>query len=868
MEYFERGSEWRKWDLHLHTPSSFDYKDDSVTNEEIIQTLKDNEISAAVITDHHNIDVDRVKELAELGEKEGILILPGIELRSELGGSQLIHFIGILPLDNIDHAWDTIKGELRLTDHIIQTKGDDSIIAPIEKACNLFHELGGITTIHAGKKSNSVEYLKNYILRHEQKTNLLENFIDILEIGKKEEDIALYEETVFPSIKFRLPLVICSDNHDIKNYNLKHNCWIKADLTFEGLKQIIYEPEERVKIQELCPDEKNDYAVIDSIIFEDNDFISSEIVLNSNLVSIIGGRSTGKSVFLRSIARAIDINHVNEVCNDVDDLINPNTIVKWKNGEIDTFEDDSENKIRYIPQNFLNNKIEKEPDSYSNQLITDILKSDDKYNDIFSNIDRHISNYETEIQRKISKLFETKSKLGDLEKYQKELGPIDAIEEQIRVLTQKYDDLTTKVDISEEDLELQQKLINELEKFNKDLDLVNNDHDFLNNFLEYLTLKSTFLDDKSFIQKLSEDIRIEINKAIDDADKNYKSSLEVFIGEQIKEIKESIEKIQKNIDSKNNELKPLNEIINSSEQAKEIFKKIQEEKGTLSLIKETITTINETEKYYEEILKDIFDNYASLIENLKSEKNSFSFDSDKYNNFSAELIFEINKFQNTIKKSLNNRKFSTFKDDSDIDLSDFQYNENNFQDELKVIIIALLDDILTPKGGKTKKDILKELLNVNHFINFNIIEDGDKLENMSPGKKSFAILKVLIESEKSKWPILIDQPEDDLDANSISKSLSKFLKEKKKNRQIIIVSHNPNLVVGADSEQVIIANQEGSDSENKFKRFEYISGSIENTYENTTETCYLYGKGIKEHICDILEGGEESFKKRQNKYNI
>lgn len=139
---------------------------------------------------------------------------------------------------------------------------------------------------------------------------------------------------------------------------------------------------------------------------------------------------------------------------------------------------------------------------------------------------------------------------------------------------------------------------------------------------------------------------------------------------------------------------------------------------------------------------------------------------------------------------------------------------------------------------------------------------------MSPGKRSFVILKVLITLDKSKWPILIDQPEDDLDANSISKDLTKFLKETKKERQIIIVSHNPNLVVGADSEQIIVANQEGSEAKNKFSKFEYISGSIENMYKNDDEECYLYSKGIKEHICDILEGGEESFRKRQKKYNI
>jgi hypothetical protein len=53
---------------------------------------------------------------------------------------------------------------------------------------------------------------------------------------------------VFPAIKKVIPMVICSDSHNINEYLLKQNCWIKADPTFEGLKQIIYEPTERVYI--------------------------------------------------------------------------------------------------------------------------------------------------------------------------------------------------------------------------------------------------------------------------------------------------------------------------------------------------------------------------------------------------------------------------------------------------------------------------------------------------------------------------------------------------------------------------------------------------------------------------------------------
>ena len=62
MEY-TKGSEWRIWDLHFHTPSSYDYKDKSVTNQQIVDKLIENNVSAVAITDHHYIDFARIKEL-------------------------------------------------------------------------------------------------------------------------------------------------------------------------------------------------------------------------------------------------------------------------------------------------------------------------------------------------------------------------------------------------------------------------------------------------------------------------------------------------------------------------------------------------------------------------------------------------------------------------------------------------------------------------------------------------------------------------------------------------------------------------------------------------------------------------------------
>jgi predicted metal-dependent phosphoesterase TrpH len=105
---YPRGSEWRKWDLHFHTPSSYDYQDKTVSNERIIEVLREHNISVVAITDHHIIDVERIVKLQELAGDE-ITILPGIEFCSDSRGEEPIHFIGIFP-ENIDLEF--IKTEL------------------------------------------------------------------------------------------------------------------------------------------------------------------------------------------------------------------------------------------------------------------------------------------------------------------------------------------------------------------------------------------------------------------------------------------------------------------------------------------------------------------------------------------------------------------------------------------------------------------------------------------------------------------------------------------------------------------------------------------------------------------------------------
>lgn len=171
-----------------------------------------------------------------------------------------------------------------------------------------------------------------------------------------------------------------------------------------------------------------------------------------------------------------------------------------------------------------------------------------------------------------------------------------------------------------------------------------------------------------------------------------------------------------------------------------------------------------------------------------------------------------------------------------------------------------------------KVDAIKRILGDYFFDHWDITFRGDTIHKMSTGKASLVLLKVMIKLSSTKGPILIDQSEDNLDNRSVTNELVEYLKEKKKERQIILVTHNANIVVNADSENIIIANQRGQSEDDKKGSpflFDYINGALENSYsENNSEKDLLKSMGIREHIAQIVEGGKIAFKKREEKYRF
>ncbi|MFZ2357077.1 MAG: AAA family ATPase, partial [Candidatus Omnitrophota bacterium] len=269
----------------------------------------------------------------------------------------------------------------------------------------------------------------------------------------------------------------------------------------------------------------------------------------------------------------------------------------------------------------------------------------------------------------------------------------------------------------------------------------------------------------------------------------------------------------------------------------------------------------------EQIKISVGDRTAAL-KKLKTKFDSLNQTENKIR-FGIEIQFNPQKIENLSARF--NRKES----------SDFIDRDNEV---LKVDVIrSNPHDFLEAIYGKKQKVLFNEnfqectrdALTFIEDIRFNSTMENDTIggfsnSSMTEGKQALFALTLLLNKESDTWPLLIDQPEDDLDSRSMYDLIVPYLKDQKKRRQIVMVSHNANLVIGSDSEQIIVANQHGDDRKNKDnQKFDYFTGALEYTKErDEDENIVLMSRGIREHACDILDGGETAFEKRKDKYNI
>ena len=153
-------------------------------------------------------------------------------------------------------------------------------------------------------------------------------------------------------------------------------------------------------------------------------------------------------------------------------------------------------------------------------------------------------------------------------------------------------------------------------------------------------------------------------------------------------------------------------------------------------------------------------------------------------------------------------------------------------------------------------DVSAWLYDTRHIeIAYGIQFDGTDVERLSPGTRGVVLLLLYLAIDlDDNRPLLIDQPEENLDPKSIFVELVDRLRVAKQRRQIIIVTHNANLVVNTDADQVIVASC-GPHRPGELPEISYIAGGLEDPR-------------IRARVCDILEGGEQAFKERAKRLRV
>jgi predicted ATPase len=635
--------------------------------------------------------------------------------------------------------------------------------------------------------------------------------------------------------------------------------WIKADPNFEGLKQIMFEPS-RVAIQGNRPEDKAGYQVIDRVDISNDLIANDHLDLNSNMNSIIGGRSTGKSVLLTAIAqklnteKPISFTHKPEYGEFVQEVASSISVV-WKDGEVN---DDRE--IEFFQQGYMydlatdTNKLSK--------LIQDILRIKGK-----SSFLESYATQKAEIKKLISSsindLFQVVADISRRSSELSEKGDRKGVEDEIKRLEAKLKELDS-LSLTEEEREnyeshkkiiedtsnsiaSKQKDIAQLERL-KEISLIRQDLDY--------ELSSLSNEARQNIKQVYENLKTEISS-------KWRSGLEDSLAELNEQILEENTKVSES--QSNADYVKADQAYKNSSQLKEIQDRIKEQKNVLNQIEVIVSGLQELEKQKAELITKIINShseYFTVIENLLPNLS----DSQDGLDIDAKYKFDEERYRSILTGALNLQSNSIRK------LTEFTYESHEqYISEIKDLFSNLIADTLNMKGGYTSQSLTTAILTESFYsVSYDLVYEEDNFKHMSDGKKAFVVLKLLLDFSDKKCPILVDQPEDDLDNRAIYRDLVQYLKKKKIQRQIIVATHNPNIVVGADSELVIVANQHGVKSENQdSKKFAYKSGSLENSKSiDIKNPIVLDGQGIREHVCVILEGGNAAFKLREKKYAI
>ncbi|MFT4204799.1 MAG: hypothetical protein QM610_12910 [Chitinophagaceae bacterium] len=854
---FENGAIWLRADFHLHTKADREFAYTGNANDFCrlyIEQLKLQNINVGIVTNHNKFDKNEFVALRKKALKEGIGLFAGVEFSLKEGIHILIAFDDKWyqgEADNIskflDNAFYGIQNydkppypnsnfNLKETVEALDKIGHDYfiVLAHIDDTNGLFTELRGRTQEDFVKQEAF-----NRVLAVQKSANL-ENYNKCCQWLNRKSKIACVEG---------------SDNAHggIDAIGKGKVTYLKiGDFNFEALTYALSDSKYRVSPKDK-PEIKNSY--IKSIAFEGGLLDGTKIDFSPELNTLIGIRGSGKSSVLEILRYTLG---VSLPINAADP--------KYKNDLIThILRSGSKAILTIINKQGEEYRIEKiydqKEDIYQNGIL---ITSGISLNIVVDNIvyfgQKDLSNkgddFEADlIQRLVgTRLKDIQSKI---EQKKREVGNIVAEIKKLRNLNDLKKETETVIKNAQHQLQFfKEKGVEDKLKqqtlFDSDVSRLSQSGSSVKNYITELQLLITN-HDYFFQQEISGS---EVNQEFFEEAKKLLQELKAEF--------EKLKTIQKNSAQLQQKYKELIGKINvKKEGLKEEFAKIKREIGTDTINPDNFLTLN----------RQIDTSRLKLLEIDKSEKRRKEWQ-DELSNKLVELdnlwleeyqllekeVNRINEVESklSIAVGFKGRKDKYFEKLKQI------FKGTNIRDTAYQEITTTYNDFIQIYKDSSK---LNSILNENQVVDFKrrfsenledlltfkvdnkiIIQyNGKSLDKHSLGQRASALILFLL-AQKENDVLIIDQPEDDLDNQTIYDEVIKELKKIKGNMQFIFATHNANIPVLGDSEKVVACSYDE-------KKITVHSGSIDNHQ-------------TQRFIVDIMEGGDEAFSRRKNIYSI
>ena len=956
------GSTWRRWDLHIHTPDTI-LNNQFGTWEEFLAAIEaQTAVTVLGVTDYCSIaNYSRLKRYKQEGRLPAIdLLIPNIEFRiappNEHTKAVNIHLL-ISP-DDPAHEAQILAALNRLSWRYADRNYScvpEQLIA-LGRAYDP-HAIDDRTALRAGVTQFKVDFttLRDW---YDAEPWLRTNSLVAVAAGDDglsgiqhdgawggyREEITRFSQMIFSGrpgerdfwlgrrhpddldtirrLGGHKPCIHGSDAHDIEHLFRPHQeryCWIKADPTFEGLKQLLYEPEDRVYIGPSPPSRHDNSRLIRSVTLSHSDWFDEiEIPLNPDLISIIGNKGNGKSALAELIAYAAGSWPAAEPGTFLrragDHLQDLRVRLNWADGSLSDaaigHDQPEPGRVRFLSQRFVERLCS--DDHIGADLVAEIEAVVFAHLDPTDTLDassfEQLRTLRTEgvrsegqrLRDEMSRLTREECSLTEnAATLQDKKERLKALHTERTGLTKQIPKPATEAEAKvQADLQAKRKALAEAQQATAtDKQRLQTVSDIKTRIAAFKAQMATFTRD---IHDMLDDAGVPADDrtafhpafpgdtdpplarrevALDTAIRLRQGTTENPAEGTIRWLQNTIAELEKRESADKARQTRVNEIQSRIAQIDTATRRIQAEiAGIEGPEKERMVALR----------RDRLDAYAAYFANLRVEQNTLE---DLYAPVSARLAHEDTaaqeqdlEFSIRWEADLNawlQRGATLFDQRTAIPYGTIEGLAHAARTTLVPAWIsgdpeqvrkAMEQDFLPGfwhsglapskylRSGINTQDVLEWLYEVNHVrLSYGLKYNGVELEKLSPGTKGIVLLILYIGMDHADTrPLIVDQPDENLDNESIYELLTTYFKTAKGRRQILLITHNPNLVVNTDSEQVIVATAETR--ENGLPHFTYQAGALEDDVRQQDT--------IRYHVCRILEGGSAAFRQREQRYAL